>query len=75
VKFKTSVNISLKENKIFFLFSQIENQRFSTSLNNNIMFADCIQMEISQEVFHKMKNSRSECNLFGLTSQKGELTK
>jgi len=29
-------NISLKENKIFFLFSQIENQRFSTSLNNNI---------------------------------------
>jgi len=36
VKFKTSGNISLKENKIFFLFSQIENQRFSTSLNNNI---------------------------------------
>ena len=32
----TSHNISLKENKIFFLFSQIENQRFSTSLNNNI---------------------------------------
>jgi len=36
VKFKTSWNISLKENKIFFLFSQIENQRFSTSLNNNL---------------------------------------
>jgi len=33
----TSHNISLKENKIFFLFSQIENQRFSTSLNNNII--------------------------------------
>jgi len=30
-------NISLKENKIFFLFSQIENQRFSTSFNNNIL--------------------------------------
>jgi hypothetical protein len=29
-------NISLKENKIFFLFSQIGNQRFPTSLNNNI---------------------------------------
>jgi len=36
VKFKTSWNISLKENKIFFLFSQIGNQRFPTSLNNNI---------------------------------------
>ena len=32
-----SPNISLKENKIFFLFSQIGNQRFPTSLNNNIM--------------------------------------
>ena len=31
-----SPNISLKENEIFFSFSQIENQRFSTSLNNNI---------------------------------------
>ena len=31
-------NISLKENKKNILFSQIENQRFSTSLNNNIMF-------------------------------------
>jgi len=29
-------NISLKENKKNILFSQIENQRFSTSLNNNI---------------------------------------
>jgi len=36
VKFKTSWNISLKENTIFFVFSQIENQRFSTSLNKNI---------------------------------------
>jgi len=33
-----SPNISYKENKIFFLFSQIENQRFSTSHNNNIQF-------------------------------------
>ena len=32
----TSHNISLKENEIFFSFSQIENQRFPTSLNNNI---------------------------------------
>jgi len=30
------------------------------------------KMEISQEVFHKMKNSRSKCNLLGLTSQKGK---
>ena len=29
-------NISLKENKIFFLFSQIGNQRFPTSPNPNI---------------------------------------
>jgi len=36
VKFKTSWNISLKENEIFFSFSQIENQRFSTSLNSDI---------------------------------------
>ena len=36
VKFKTSWNISLKENEIFFSFSQIGNQRFPTSLNNNI---------------------------------------
>ena len=31
-----SPNISLKENEIFFSFSQIGNQRFPTSLNNNI---------------------------------------
>jgi len=37
VKFKTSGNISLKENEIFFSFSQIENQRFSISLNPNII--------------------------------------
>lgn len=31
-----SPNINLKENEIFFSFSQIGNQRFPTSLNNNI---------------------------------------
>jgi len=44
VKFKTSGNISLKENKIFFLFSQIENQRFSTSSNLNIKELDYLNL-------------------------------
>ncbi len=71
VKFKTSWNISLKKNKIFFLFSQIENQRFSTALNNNIdSVGKADQIKISPEV--AFGNSQSYEVMLNLTSQKKE---
>jgi len=43
-----SPNISLKENEIFFSFSQIGNQRFPTSLNNNIKLNSQVLLQARQ---------------------------